>query len=203
MTIFRFPYAVMIGTLVGATALIPIIGAYVGAIVGAFMVLTQSGPLQMLFFIIFIIVLQQLEGNLIYPKVVGSSVGLPGIWVLAAVTIGASINGIFGMLIGVPLAATLYRLLSEDSQKRIQKRKKRYQLPAIFYRTRQNEEAEIKEEPETVTPPDTEVESDDHDDSLEADSSVPTEDSHLDSINQAFDEIVAALDFNDEESRPK
>lgn len=203
MTIFRFPYAVMIGTLVGATALIPIIGAYVGAIVGAFMVLTQSGPLQMLFFIIFIIVLQQLEGNLIYPKVVGSSVGLPGIWVLAAVTIGASINGIFGMLIGVPLAATLYRLLSEDSQKRIQKRKKRYQLPAIFYRPRQNDEAETREEPETAAPSDTEDEPDDHNNSLETDSSVPTEDSRLDSINQAFDEIVAALDFNDEESRPK
>ena len=122
MSIFRFPYAVMIGTLVGATALIPIIGAYVGAIVGAIMVMTQGGPIQALLFIVFIIVLQQIEGNLIYPKVVGSSVGLPGIWVLAAVTIGGSMNGVFGMLLSVPLAATLYRLLKEDTTRRINKK---------------------------------------------------------------------------------
>lgn len=122
MSIFRFPYAVMIGTLVGATALIPIIGAYVGAIVGAIMVMTQGGPIQALLFIVFIIVLQQIEGNLIYPKVVGSSVGLPGIWVLAAVTIGGSMNGVFGMLLSVPLAATLYRLLKEDTNRRINKK---------------------------------------------------------------------------------
>lgn len=122
MSIFRFPYAVMIGTLVGATALIPIIGAYIGAIVGAIMVMTQGGPIQALLFIVFIIVLQQIEGNLIYPKVVGSSVGLPGIWVLAAVTIGGSMNGIFGMLLSVPLAATLYRLLKEDTTRRIEKK---------------------------------------------------------------------------------
>ena len=122
MSIFRFPYAVMIGTLVGATALIPIIGAYVGAIVGAIMVMTQGGPIQALLFIVFIIVLQQIEGNLIYPKVVGSSVGLPGIWVLAAVTIGGSMNGIFGMLLSVPLAATLYRLLKEDTTRRINRK---------------------------------------------------------------------------------
>ena len=122
MSIFRFPYAVMIGTLVGATALIPIIGAYVGAIVGAIKVMTQGGPIQALLFIVFIIVLQQIEGNLIYPKVVGSSVGLPGIWVLAAVTIGGSMNGVFGMLLSVPLAATLYRLLKEDTTRRINKK---------------------------------------------------------------------------------
>ena len=122
MSIFRFPYAVMIGTLVGATALIPIIGAYVGAIVGAIMVMTQGGPIQALLFIVFIIVLQQIEGNLIYPKVVGSSVGLPGIWVLAAVTIGGSMNGVFGMLLSMPLAATLYRLLKEDTTRRINKK---------------------------------------------------------------------------------
>ena len=122
MSIFRFPYAVMIGTLIGATALIPIIGAYVGAIVGAIMVMTQGGPIQALLFIVFIIVLQQIEGNLIYPKVVGSSVGLPGIWVLAAVTIGGSMNGIFGMLLSVPLAATLYRLLKEDTTRRINRK---------------------------------------------------------------------------------
>lgn len=122
MSIFRFPYAVMIGTLVGATALIPVIGAYVGAIIGALMILTQGSPLQAVLFIVFIVVLQQLEGNIIYPKVVGSSVGLPGIWVLAAVTIGASLNGVFGLLLGVPLAATLYRLLREDIRKRLERR---------------------------------------------------------------------------------
>ncbi|MBQ6874850.1 MAG: AI-2E family transporter, partial [Lachnospiraceae bacterium] len=112
MFIFRFPYATMIGTLVGFTALIPIAGAYIGAVVGAFMILTVS-PLQAVLFVIYLTVLQQLEGNLIYPRVVGSSLGLPGMWVLAAVTVGGGLFGILGMLIGVPLAAAAYRLLKE------------------------------------------------------------------------------------------
>jgi len=102
--------------LIAFTALIPIAGGYIGAGVGAFMILTES-PMKALIFLIFIIILQQLEGNLIYPRVVGSSMGLPGIWVLAAVTIGGGIMGIFGMLLGVPLAATVYRLLREDVHK--------------------------------------------------------------------------------------
>ncbi len=113
MLIFRFPYAPMIGAFIGATALIPIVGAYLGAAVGAFMILTQD-PLKAMLFIVFIIVLQQLEGNLIYPKVVGSSIGLPGMWVLAAVTIGGGLMGIPGMLLGVPVAATAYKLLAYD-----------------------------------------------------------------------------------------
>ena len=113
MLICRFPYAAMIGTLVGFTALIPVAGAYIGAGVGAVMILTKS-PIQALLFLVFIVVLQQLEGNLIYPRVVGKSIGLPAIWVLAAVTIGGSLMGILGMLVGVPLAAALYRLISED-----------------------------------------------------------------------------------------
>lgn len=117
MWIFRFPYAMMIGVLIGFTALIPIAGAYIGAGVGAFMMLTES-PLTALLFIIFIVVLQQLEGNLIYPKVVGSSIGLPGIWVLAAITIGGGLMGVFGMLLAVPLAATIYKLLKADVNKR-------------------------------------------------------------------------------------
>ncbi|MBQ4563100.1 MAG: AI-2E family transporter [Lachnospiraceae bacterium] len=117
MFIFRFPYATMIGTLVGFTALIPIAGAYIGAVVGAFMILTVS-PLQAVLFVVYLTILQQLEGNLIYPRVVGSSLGLPGIWVLAAVTIGGGLFGILGMLIGVPLAAALYRLLREDVNRR-------------------------------------------------------------------------------------
>lgn len=113
MMLLRFPYATMIGTLIGFTALIPIAGAYIGAGVGAFMIFTVS-PIQALFFLIFIVVLQQLEGNIIYPRVVGSSLGLPGIWVLAAITVGGGLLGVAGMLLGVPLAAALYQLLKDD-----------------------------------------------------------------------------------------
>ena len=116
MLIFRFPYATMIGALIAFTALIPVAGAYIGAGVGAFMILTVS-PMKALLFLVFIVVLQQLEGNIIYPRVVGSSIGLPGIWVLAAVTIGGGILGVVGMLVGVPLAAALYRILREDLRK--------------------------------------------------------------------------------------
>lgn len=116
MTIFRLPYAMMIGTLIGFTALIPVAGAYIGAGVGVFMILTVS-PVQALFFLVFVVILQQLEGNLIYPKVVGSSIGLPGIWVLAAVTIGGGIMGIPGMLLGVPTAASVYQLIKNDLNK--------------------------------------------------------------------------------------
>lgn len=116
MAIFRLPYSTMIGALIGFTALIPVAGAYIGAGVGAFMILTVS-PVKALVFLIFIVVLQQLEGNIIYPKVVGSSMGLPGIWVLAAVTVGGGVMGIPGMLLGVPLMATVYRLLRDDVNK--------------------------------------------------------------------------------------
>lgn len=118
MWIFRFPYASMIGALIGFTALIPVAGAYIGAAVGAIMILTES-PIKALFFLIFIVVLQQLEGNLIYPKVVGESIGLPGLWVLAAVTIGGGVMGIPGMLIGVPLVAAIYKLVGEDMDERL------------------------------------------------------------------------------------
>jgi len=118
MWIFRFPYASMIGALIGFTALIPVAGAYIGAAVGAVMILTES-PIKALLFIVFIVVLQQLEGNLIYPKVVGESIGLPGLWVLAAVTIGGGVMGIPGMLIGVPLVAAIYKLVGEDMDERL------------------------------------------------------------------------------------
>lgn len=117
MLIFRFPYAAMVSTLVGCTALIPVAGAYIGAIVGAFMIFTIS-PLKALLFLIYLVVLQQLEGNIIYPRVVGQSIGLPGVWVLSAVTVGGGLMGITGMLIGVPLAAALYQLLKEDIERR-------------------------------------------------------------------------------------
>jgi len=116
MMIFQFPYATMIGALIAFTALIPIAGAYIGAFVGAFMILTVS-PMKALLFLVYILVLQQLEGNIVYPKVVGSSIGLPGIWVLAAVTVGGGVMGVVGMLLGVPLAATIYRLVGEDVAK--------------------------------------------------------------------------------------
>ena len=117
MLLFRFPYATMIGTLIGFTALIPVAGAYIGAGVGAFMIFTVS-PVQSLLFLLFIVVLQQLEGNLVYPKVVGSSIGLPGIWVLTAVTIGGGILGIPGMLLAVPLAAACYQMVRQDILRR-------------------------------------------------------------------------------------
>lgn len=106
--ILRVPYAAMTGVIVGVTALIPVVGAYLGAVLGAFMILTVS-PFKALVFIIYLVILQQLEGNLIYPKVVGSSIGLPGMWVLAAVTVGGGLFGVVGMLTGVPLAATFYK----------------------------------------------------------------------------------------------
>ena len=117
MMILKLPYAAMIGALIAFTALIPIVGAFIGAGIGAFLILMES-PMKALIFLVFIIVLQQLEGNLIYPKVVGSSIGLPGIWVLAAVTVGGGVMGIWGMLIGVPVAAAVYRLVKEAVNKK-------------------------------------------------------------------------------------
>lgn len=116
MMILGLPYATMIGALVGFTALIPVAGAYIGAGVGAFMIVMVS-PLKAVIFLIFIVVLQQLEGNLIYPRVVGSSLGLPGMWVLAAVTVGGGIMGVLGMLLGVPITAAFYRILRDDVNK--------------------------------------------------------------------------------------
>lgn len=107
MSIFRMPYAPAISVLVGFTALIPVFGAFIGTAIGAFLILLVK-PIQALWFVVFIIVLQQFEGNLIYPKVVGKSVGLPGIWVLVAVTIGGNAMGVVGMLVSVPLCSVLY-----------------------------------------------------------------------------------------------
>lgn len=112
MLAFGMPYAVMVGVISGTTGLIPILGGYIGAIIGAFLVFTVS-PVQAFWFLVFIIVLQQVSGNLIYPRLVGSNIGLPGMWVLVAVTIGGGLGGIGGMLIGVPIMATIYTLLRE------------------------------------------------------------------------------------------
>lgn len=117
MMILRLPYAIMIGALVGMTALIPVAGAYIGAAVGAVMIFSVS-PVQALVFLIFLVVLQQIEGNLIYPRTVGSSLGLPGIWVLAAVTLGGGVMGILGMLLFVPATAAAYQLVKEYAARR-------------------------------------------------------------------------------------
>ncbi|MCM1497959.1 MAG: AI-2E family transporter [Clostridium sp.] len=117
MSILRLPYAAPIGALVGLTALIPVFGAYIGAVLGAFMIVTVV-PKQALVFLIFLVVLQQIEGNLIYPKVVGSSIGLPGIWVLAAIILGSGLGGVAGMLVSVPVAASVYKLLRNATLKR-------------------------------------------------------------------------------------
>ncbi len=118
MKIFRMPYAPIISVLVGATALIPMVGAFVGTAIGAFLILLVE-PIKAVWFIVFIIVLQQLEGNLIYPKVVGKSVGLPGILVLTAVTIGGNAFGLVGMLLSVPTVAVLYCLLKQIVEARL------------------------------------------------------------------------------------
>ena len=112
MTILRLPYALLIGILIAFTALIPIFGAFIGCAVGAFLIFIES-PFQALIFIIVFLVLQQIEGNLIYPRVVGGSVGLPSIWVLAAVSIGGNLMGIVGMLVFIPLVSVLYALFRE------------------------------------------------------------------------------------------
>lgn len=110
------PYAAMIGAVIAFTALIPVAGAYIGGGVGAFIILMES-PVKAVVFLIFLVVLQQVEGNIIYPRVVGSSLGLPAIWVLAAVTVGGGVMGIPGMLLGAPLAAAVYRFVCDDVNK--------------------------------------------------------------------------------------
>ena len=117
MTILGIPYAAMTGAVIGVTALVPFVGAYVGAAIGAFVICTVD-PMKALIFLIFLVILQQFEGNVIYPKVVGTSIGLPGIWVLAAVTIGGGLFGIPGMLIGVPTFATVYKIYHENLRER-------------------------------------------------------------------------------------
>lgn len=123
MPILGFPYAVLIGTLIAVTALVPIVGACIGCVVGAFLILVND-PIKAVWFVVLFLVLQQLEGNLIYPRVVGGSVGLPAIWVLVAVSVGGSLFGIIGMLVFIPITSTLYTLLREDVHERNKKKTK-------------------------------------------------------------------------------
>ena len=120
LSILRMPYALLIGVLIAFTALIPIFGAFIGCAVGGFLIFMVS-PKQAILFIIVFLVLQQIEGNLIYPHVVGESVGLPSIWVLAAVTIGGNLMGIVGMLVFIPLLSVFYTIFREYVYLRLKK----------------------------------------------------------------------------------
>ncbi len=122
--VFRFPYAPMIGSFVGLTALIPMVGAFLGGAFGVIMIGSEN-PVQGGLFLLFLIILQQLESNLIYPKVVGDKIGLPGIWVMASVVVGGSLFGIGGTLLGVPVAATIYKFLAKKTK---EEEKKAYSL---------------------------------------------------------------------------
>ena len=124
MTILRMPYALLVGCLIAVTALIPIVGAFIGCGVGAFLILMES-PTQALIFVIMFLVLQQVEGNLIYPHVVGNSVGLPSIWVLMAVTLGGSLLGVAGMLLFIPFTSVLYTLFRGYVYKRLREKRLR------------------------------------------------------------------------------
>ena len=121
MTIFRMPYALLVGVLIAFTALIPIFGAFIGCVVGAVLIFMVS-PMQAVMFVILFFVLQQIEGNLIYPHVVGNSVGLPSIWVLVAVSIGGSLMGILGMLIFIPMVSVIYSLFRGIVNRRLERR---------------------------------------------------------------------------------
>ena len=118
MLFIQADYAPLIGVIVGASAIVPVAGAYIGAVISALLLLVVS-PIKALIFLIFLIILQQFEGNVIYPKVVGTSIGLPGLWVLAAVTVGAGIGGLLGVLLSVPVASILYTLLRRDVSRRL------------------------------------------------------------------------------------
>ena len=149
MAIFKLPYIPLVSVLIAVTALVPIVGAFVGFILGAFFILVND-PFQALIFVAMFLVLQQIEGNLIYPKVVGTSIGLPGMWVLAAVTIGGELMGIVGMLVMVPISSVLYALLREFTNKRVAERgidpeKLRDQPPELKSNFKENRERKKKQ----------------------------------------------------------
>lgn len=121
MSIFSFPYPVMIGAIIGITALIPVFGAFLGCAIG-FLFILMVNPVQALWFLLMFIILQQLEGNFIYPHVVGGAVGLPAMWVLVAVTIGGKVMGVAGMLLFIPLISVLYAILREIVNHRVKRK---------------------------------------------------------------------------------
>ena len=121
MALFKMPYISLISVLIGVTALVPLVGAFVGCFFGAFFILVND-PVQALIFVVMFLVIQQIEGNLIYPKVVGNSIGLPGMWVLVAVTVGGELMGVGGMLVMIPVTSVLYTVLREVTNKRLARR---------------------------------------------------------------------------------
>ena len=121
MAIFKMPYISLVSVVIAVTALIPVVGAFVGCILGAFFILVNN-PIQALTFVIMFLIIQQLENNLIYPRVVGTSIGLPGMWVLVAVTVGGDLMGVGGMLLMIPLTSVIYALLREFTEKRLAER---------------------------------------------------------------------------------
>lgn len=121
LSILRMPYALLIGIIIAVTALIPIVGAFIGCIVGVILIMMTS-PLKALIFVGVFLILQQIEGNLIYPHVVGSSVGLPGMWVLVAVTIGGNLFGIMGMLTFIPISSVCYALLRTYVNRKVEEK---------------------------------------------------------------------------------
>ena len=121
MLVCRMPYVTLVSVLIAVTALIPIFGAFIGCFVGAFLILVQN-PIQAFWFVVLFLCIQQIEGNLVYPKVVGNSVGLPSIWVLVAVTVGGSTMGVAGMLVMIPLASVLYSLLRTATRDKLREK---------------------------------------------------------------------------------
>ncbi|MCM1024321.1 MAG: AI-2E family transporter [Prevotella sp.] len=126
MLIFRMPYVALISVLIAFTALIPMVGAFIGCFVGAFLIFMEN-PVMALGFVVMFLIIQQIEGNLIYPRVVGKSVGLPAIWVLFVVTVGGKLMGVFGMLIMIPASSVLYALFREFVVKRLREKSARVQ----------------------------------------------------------------------------
>lgn len=133
MTVINMPYTLLVAVLIAFTALIPIFGAFIGCVIGAFLILMVD-PLKALIFVIVFLVLQQIEGNLIYPKVVGASVGLPSIWVLAAVTIGGNVMGVVGMLIFIPIVSVVYTLFRTSVYKRLKSKRRDLRTGAVIGR---------------------------------------------------------------------
>ena len=147
MALFKMPYIPLVSVVIAVTALVPVVGAFVGCVVGAFFILVND-PLQALSFVALFLVLQQLEGNLIYPRVVGTSVGLPGMWVLVSVTIGGELMGVAGMLVMIPLVSVFYTLAREFTDRRLAERnipeEKLRPMPTV-YKTRFQENKEPQE----------------------------------------------------------
>ncbi len=134
MTILRLEYSGLISTIIALTALVPIAGAYVGGAIGVILLLFVS-PQKALIFLVFLLILQQFEGNVIYPRVVGRKIGLPGIWVLLSISIGGRLFGIWGMLISVPVTTIFYQLIKNDVARReLKKRRFKEFIPLIYGR---------------------------------------------------------------------